>query len=242
MEAMWKYFQWLATEDKIALSNKNMLVVSGCLQITVFNLMMTVLRTPKTSVLLMARDLAEKEWAGYNFWCSESIDSNCSAAQLNYHRKKEHSRTPEQFHESITYLAERTDTKRIANIKRHLPVHAHLLQDWSGNLSTYYKRIFTSFQSDSHADVLMLALPALDREPIKFLRRIITFLNLKPVASFLNSAVLGGAFHDTHVNEASAGLKVGTLFNETRALINARWNEDCLWLSEMTNYSFEACH
>ena len=70
--------------------------INGCV-FTSMNAELHALLQPQSIYILMVRDLADRMWAAYNFWCNPVVDSNCTDTWV--HRGMY--RSPSDFHETL---------------------------------------------------------------------------------------------------------------------------------------------
>ena len=71
--------------------------INGCIY-TNMNVEIHNLIKPQSIYIVMVRDLSERMWAAYNFWCRSIIDKNCGEYKwIKYGMY----RSPEDFHETL---------------------------------------------------------------------------------------------------------------------------------------------
>jgi len=76
------------------------LMVNGCINYRAHLMVDRVLRRPNSLNLFVVRDMADFEWARYNFWCSPLIDADCEHFS-RWTVVGTHHRSPEDFHRKI---------------------------------------------------------------------------------------------------------------------------------------------
>lgn len=246
MQAIWNYFTSMAANDVMAMNNHKYLVISGCLQVDIYHLLFYLLRSPVTSLILATRDFADRAYSVYNYWCSRSIDDDCSPGLHGYTSAGKQSRSPLQFHHMIKALNGTTPSTR-NKVRAHHMIRA----DWETR-SSYFRdkvRLYSSpplggggggGDSSAPNPIFMVAMEALSQNPKLFWQRVIRFLHLKPSRHHYFRHVKEK--FEKRVNEGSVTSKASSLMNETRALLNLVWHEDCLWTSRATGFRYPACH
>jgi len=85
---------------KAAIQN-DLLLINGCIDLRANSMFDLLLRQPKSVYLFMVRDIAELEWAKYNFWCNGFLDSDCDMKGFHWTILGKHSRSPKDFHQKI---------------------------------------------------------------------------------------------------------------------------------------------
>ena len=88
-----KYFKGFSNQASI---NGN-IVVNGCIHTPDENIVHKILQ-PEAIYILMVRQLADREWASYNFWCNPGVDKDCMGGKWS---KSGMYRSPELFHEML---------------------------------------------------------------------------------------------------------------------------------------------
>jgi hypothetical protein len=76
-------------------------VINGCIN-TKLTLMLHQLLSPKTAYVFMVRNVADRAWAAYNYWCIPSADGNATGSCVpGAYTQKETVRSPEIFDEWV---------------------------------------------------------------------------------------------------------------------------------------------
>ena len=252
MQALWEYFYFLGNQDIIAHHRRRKFTVSGCLQGEVFQLMLRLLRNPRTNVILTVRDYAERAYSVYNFFCSSHIDPVCSYLN-DYHNNVYDVRSPSKFHNMIKHLNSKSSelgTEYHSEVRQEsesVPKMHHLTaEDWQTRSSFYQDKVrlyTTALQGfKPNQNVLVLAMESLEKNPRRFWNKIARdFLNLKPQKHYTYNAVEKAAL--IHSNKYSTnGSSMISMLPETREILDREWFSDCLWTSRMTGFRYLACH
>lgn len=235
MQALWEYFYWMSAEDRKARQAKRKFVVSGCLQVEIFELMSYLLRNPSTSIVLATRDFANRAYSVYNYFCSPDIDADCTVGQHTSAQRDV--RSPWLFHKMIQDLSEAEKNHTFLSSAHHIA-----REDWHNRASFFRQKVKqyeTARSGDPSLRIFVVAMEAIDNDPQSFWYKLKKFLRL-PQSSRYNFGEVKKSFKK-HINPAMVSAKT-TLRNDTRAILNREWREDCLWTSRAAGYRFPACH
>ncbi len=187
---------------------------------------------------LMVRDLADRWWSAYNFWCKERYhDSNCTHA-THWVDATVHKRSPELFHSYLLSKKNETSVDSCVNIGKLV--------------SNAYRKL----QSNrDHNHTIIVANEELDMFPLRVAQRIASFIKYN-IDGFnatyfekvrVNSQDNKGTTSTTSKDKYRPGrYKISNyepLLPESRALINKCWYEDCIALSKIPPYyKYTACY
>jgi hypothetical protein len=217
----------------------NKTVVSGCLFEEDVIRAYTELEVFDLKVILVVRDFAERAWAAYNFWCQPALDQPC-AREYGW-TSDQHYRSPEMFHQLV--LAQQVQP----GIKLWMP---GLLT----GAPTYYKEVVTKWTNTfGDANVLVISQHDLEAAVDSVWPKIAEFAGLD-----VNHVALRRWSSLRYNTQEKKGEKTFTratqyvpsvypisgnrpMMNETRAILNEAWREDCLWLKEKHGLEFSAC-
>lgn len=257
--SMWTFFLSLEALTKTALNGAHMpaIMISGCIQQDINIDMHTIMRQPLSTYILMTRDLSDLIWASYNYWCSPFLDGpeNCSSENGHWTDPKYHYRSPELFHELIIAQSE---GKFIGG--KPGPLRYHLFNQGRMGL---YERHLTMFEYGGipKSNVLLIASEDLVSNATKVWQIILSGLNIN-ITFFPDHPQLN-QFGKVRVNtgdnkgpRAISGVPRGgnntsglyliskfmPMLPKTRAIISATWIIDCEWTSNITGFSYSACH
>ena len=235
MRSLFHYFTVMGANDVKALKKKRSMVLSGCLQVEIFQLLSYLLRSPATSLLLATRDYAERAYAVYNYWCSRNIDNKCFADVSSHTRPGKHVRDPQHFHAMIQALNASAPSNR-----NQVRAHHITREDWDTRAS-YFRDKVGLYSASRDIPILVIAMEALGQNPKAFWQSVIRFLHLNTIPSKHNnySNRVKHAFK-YRVNEGAVG-KAAPMLNETRAILDLAWHDDCLWTSRITGFRYPAC-
>ena len=190
---------------------------------------------------MMVRDLADKRWSAYNFWCNQAYnDTNCISPN-RWANPALHKRSPELFH---SYLLSGKDNA----IGDHCEKSAY----------SYTKR-YHHLQGDKHQHynqkIIVVANEELDIRPLEVAQRIARVVNYSidgiDLSAFgkvrINAQENKGANSATSKDNYLPGLynisHFQPLLPESRAMIYNCWYEDCIALSKIPPYyKYTACH
>eukprot|EP01032_Pedospumella_encystans_P021839 gene21839-24765_t len=189
----------------------------------------------------MVRDLADRRWSAYNFWCNEAYnDTNCISPNP-WANPALHKRSPEFFH---SYLLSSKDNATGDHCGKSAGSYAKSYHHLQGDKNQHYNQ-----------KILVIANEELDIRPLEVAQRIARFVNYSidgmDLSSFekvrINAQENKGANSATSKDNYLPGLynfsHYRPLLPASRTLINKCWYEDCIALSKIPPYyKYTACH
>ena len=233
MQHLWEYIYWMSVQDATAIKMRRKFVLSGCLQGEIYQLFVYLFRNPKTSIVLTTRDYADRAYSVYKYFCSATIDNDCSTSRHTI--KGIHERSPSQFHNIITLLKN--------NDLDQDNIHHIIYDDWKTRSSFYRLKADMYASNSSNAvtpNILMVAMESIDSNPKSFWFKVTKdFLKLGPKQHFAFSSVK--KLSKIHVNEGNISTDMPMRW-DTRQLLNRAWGDDCLWTSRATGFIYPACN
>jgi hypothetical protein len=236
MQTLWEFMYWMGDQDARAIKTKRKFVISGCLQAEIYQLFTHLLRNPTTNIILATRDYADRAYSVYKYFCSPNIDKQCIAG--HHAQPQVHFRRPMMFHKMILHLENSTSSTRDSSLVHHVTQ-----QDWEMR-TTFFRDnvgVYTSPRSDcTSPPMLVVAMESLNQHPKAFWYKATRdFLHLKPISNYFFEAVRW--ISKRHINKGNVMTRL-PMRNDTRAILDQAWFEDCLWASRATGYDYPACH
>jgi hypothetical protein len=130
-------------------SNASKFMVNGCIHLDKMYISTQQLLEPNTTNFLIVRDLAERQWAAYNFWCYASIDIECNrtAPYWGWVQPGMH-RSPEMFDGLVRSFDN--------------PLARHFLPDDPKAMASYYQDRYHMLTSPRGDKPFMLAKETLE--------------------------------------------------------------------------------
>lgn len=239
----WKYFLSLPSLTRV---NASAIVVDGCIDHIRNIVIRAILREPKTVYIVLTRDYPSMLWSSYNFWCSLTYDGDtCDSSR--YTKIGIHERTPEIFHGMVSGDA---DGKTIPNplFNDHPCINAK---------SYYIEYLNNLWKKISYNATLVIASEDLQHNPRIVWNKIGTRLGLSMtermqhalynVSKLRYNTQEGGKDYrhsisiDNYKHGQFAVSNFTTMLNSTLQLLNKCWIDDCIVVSQLTGYRYQAC-
>jgi hypothetical protein len=209
--------------------------VNGCIH-EVQNLVLHYILEPKTVYIMMVRNLVEQMWGAYNYWCKGSFENICKGG---YKSTKGMYRDPVMFDQLLI----------AANYELHI---SYDFIKSCAKIGTFYRDILALY-ADNHMKLSLIVMAMENFEDPDELHRLQHFINrhLESKIRFSSSKVPHINYNDhaienrdlnvTNLQERRSVYAIShykPLLQKTRDYVQSCWHEDCLKISDLSNYRY----
>ena len=206
--------------------------VNGCLDTEVVQNLHKILQ-PKAAYIIMVRDLAERIWAAYNFWCIPTHE-NCDPAMFGWTNKNFY-RSPHHFHELImdayyNKYSKDSDLWGCTKFNYYFSKPIHSLLNSTGTMPFVLaaEGIESSKQSEHIQRLQVYINTRLNTQislDLKYLRFVNTGDSKGKVADGITHGVYEVSGHQP-------------MFPPTRGFLSSCW-ADCKYISQLSNHTYK---
>lgn len=239
----WVFFQSLPRYEEV---QEDSLIIDGCIDVINNMKMRDILQGPRVYYVVMLRDYADMIWSSYNFWCHLHYDKEGCLFD-RWTNKKFHARSPELFHDLIRGDANGTEMVQPFYYPMHRPC---------ANAGGYFTEYLDGhlYRNKLANDTIAVSAEELEVRPITVLKRVTDFMNIDldtqgmkslNAAMRINAQDNKGTAHTIPAHKYTPGLysisDYKPMRNETRALLDKCWRDDCIRIAERMGYYYTAC-
>jgi hypothetical protein len=209
--------------------------VNGCIH-EVQNLVLHYILEPKTVYIMMVRNLVEQMWGAYNYWCKGSFENICKGG---YKSREGMYRDPVMFDQLLI----------AANYELHISYD--FIKSCS-KIGTFYRDILSPY-TDNHMKLSYIVMAMENFEDPDELHRLQHFINrhLQSKIRFSSSKVPHINYNDHSLDPYKLNVTkllekknvyaishYKPLLQKTRDYVQSCWHEDCLKMSDLSNYRY----
>jgi hypothetical protein len=209
--------------------------VNGCIH-EVQNLVLHYILEPKTVYIMMVRNLVEQMWGAYNYWCQGIFENFCKGG---YKSAKGMYRDPVMFDQLLI----------AANYELHI---SYDFIKSCAKMGTFYRDILAPY-TDNHMKLSYIVMAMENFEDPDELHRLQHFINmhLQSKIRFSSSKVPHINYNDHAIETIDLNVKnlqerrsvyaisnYKPLLQKTREYVQSCWHEDCLKMSDLSNYRY----
>jgi hypothetical protein len=199
---------------------------------------------------VMIRNYADMLWSSYNFWCHWYYDGT-SCSPTRWVIPDLHTRSPEIFHDIVQ--------GDINNTKVFSPFYKENIRPCAFGSSYFSEfletKIWTEKNNISWNRTLVFASEVLQSNPEAVVEKVIRVMNINETLFSFNLTNFSSVRYNAQENRGMkselpmekyhpglfAVSKYRPMLNSTRKLLDKCWYSDCLKISQISGYRYEAC-
>jgi len=222
------------------------MIIDGCVDLQGNMKIRKMLRYPKTFFVILVRDFTDWLWSAYNYWCDPGIDKYQCSPENKWVNVEFHFRSVNGFHDIVQGSINGTAIASPLQMKEPCKSAMNFYFN-------YFVRLFAEVPANQ---AIILASEDLEKRPSEVWHRLALAIGLDPIHPRMkefesvryNTQVSWGSKGENSKISKSAyksGLyqvsKFQPVMESTRKLLDSCWQNDCLLVTLLTGYHYDAC-